>query len=45
MFKVWIKSNDQEVLFSTSTAANRGSAVIQARRAYPDGLVLSVVRA
>ena len=45
MFIVWIKINDTEVAFKTQTAANRNSAAIQARRAYPNGSVVSVLAA
>jgi hypothetical protein len=47
MYKVTIKpvDSDEEVVFTTREAMNRQSAVIQARRAYPDSVVISVLPA
>lgn len=45
MFNVWIIVNEQEVKYVTKTAANRGAAAREARAAYPDGVVGSVLPA
>jgi hypothetical protein len=45
MFIVWVKIGSEEVAFKTQTAANRNSAVVQARRAYPTGSIVSVLPA
>lgn len=44
MYHVWMEVDEVEVLFKCN-AMSRGSAVRQARSAYPDGSVVSVLPA
>ncbi len=44
MYHVWVIVNGEEVKFATA-AVSRGAAVSAARRAYPDGVVGSVLPA